>query len=162
MPDRLIANASPLIFLSRVGGLGWVSGLCPPFVGVPRGVMGEISAGHDGQYIIEAIEADDHFRVLDDIALSSVVAAWDLGLGESQVLSHCLGQTGVTAVLDDGAARQCGRSLDITVVGTLGVVLAARRKEWIPAARPVIERLLKEGLYLSSSLVSEALVEVGE
>ena len=52
MPDRLIANASPLIFLSRVGGLGWLSGLCPPFVGVPRGVMGEISAGHDGQYII--------------------------------------------------------------------------------------------------------------
>jgi predicted nucleic acid-binding protein len=111
---------------------------------------------------IEAIEVDDHFRVLDDIALTSVVAAWDLGLGESRVLSHCLGQTGVTAVLDDGAARQCGRSLDITVVGTLGVVLAARRKEWIPAARPVIERLLKEGLYLSSSLVSDALVEVGE
>jgi predicted nucleic acid-binding protein len=50
----------------------------------------------------------------------------------------------------------------VPVIGTLGVVLAARRRAWIPAARPVIERLLEQGFYLASDLVAAALREVGE
>jgi hypothetical protein len=40
--------------------------------------------------------------------------------------------------------------------------LAAKRMSWIVAARPVVERLLGDGLYLSPSLVAQALAEVGE
>jgi len=98
-----------------------------------------------------------------DIVVPSIVAAWDLGAGETQVLAHSLSDAGAaTAVLDDAAARQCGSSLGIPVVGTLGVVLAAKRMGWLPAARPVLEALLADGLYLSASLVTEALAEVGE
>jgi predicted nucleic acid-binding protein len=42
------------------------------------------------------------------------------------------------------------------------VVLAAKRMGWLPAARPVVEALLADGLYLSRSLVTAALAEVGE
>ncbi len=52
--------------------------------------------------------------------------------------------------------------LDIPVVGTLGIVLAARRMGWVSAAKPIVERLLDEGLYLSSTLVTQALQEIGE
>jgi predicted nucleic acid-binding protein len=45
---------------------------------------------------------------------------------------------------------------------SLGIVLAAKRRGWIVAARPVVERLLADGLYLSPSLAAEALLEVGE
>ena len=48
------------------------------------------------------------------------------------------------------------------VIGTLGIVLAAKRRPWIPATRPVVERLLEQGLYLASDLVTAALQEVGE
>ncbi|WP_295458793.1 DUF3368 domain-containing protein [uncultured Thiodictyon sp.] len=78
------------------------------------------------------------------------------------MLANCLGQSGAVAVLDDAAARQCARSLGIPIVGTLGIVLAAKRMGWIAAARPLVERLLSDGLYLSPSLVIEALAEVGE
>nr|WP_295590556.1 hypothetical protein [uncultured Lamprocystis sp.] len=33
---------------------------------------------------------------------------------------------------------------------------------WIAAARPVVERLIRDGLYLSPSLMADALQEVGE
>jgi predicted nucleic acid-binding protein len=108
------------------------------------------------------MEANARFRLLDDAAVPPTVAAWDLGPGESQVLSHCLGQPRVIAVLDDRSARQCARSLGISVVGSLGVVLAAKRRGWVPSARAIVERLVDEGLYLSDSLVAEALAEVGE
>lgn len=162
MPDRMIVNASPLIFLSRVGGLEWLCNLCSGRVEVVRAVIAEVAAGHDGQTIIDAIEAEQRVCVLDDIAVPPVIGAWDLGLGETQVLGHCLGQASVIAVLDDAAARQCARSLGIPVVGSFGVVLAAKRMGWIASARPVIERLLADGLYLRPSLVAEALAEIGE
>jgi len=162
VPDRMIVNASPLIFLTRIGGLEWLCELCTRPLEVPRGVIGEVSAGHDGASIVDVVAAAGRIRQVENIAVPAVIAAWDLGLGETQVLAHCLGQSGAVAVLDDAAARQCARSLGIPVVGTLGVVLAAKRMGWIVAARPLVEQLLEDGLYLSRTLVVAALAEVGE
>jgi predicted nucleic acid-binding protein len=48
------------------------------------------------------------------------------------------------------------------VRGTLGIVLAARRKGRIPAARPVLLRLREAGMYLSDSILERSLARVGE
>ncbi|MBV5272629.1 MAG: DUF3368 domain-containing protein [Lamprocystis purpurea] len=162
MLDRIVVNASPVIFLSRVGGLTWLGDLAIGGVEIPRGVVQEITVGEDGQGIIDAMQATPRIRLVDDCAVPLVIAAWDLGKGETQVLAHCLKLPGALAVLDDGAARQCARSLGIPLAGTLGVVLAAKRMGWIAAARPVVERLIRDGLYLSPSLMADALQEVGE
>ena len=55
------------------------------------------------------------------------------------VLSCC------RAVIDDLAVRKSAASLGIPVTGTLGIVLRARRQGIIPAARPVVEDLLRGG-----------------
>ena len=47
-------------------------------------------------------------------------------------------------------------------MGTLGVVLTARRHEVIPKARPIVERLVRQGMHISDGLVREALALVGE
>ena len=52
-------------------------------------------------------------RVQDDILVPPSISAWDLGAGESQVLSHCLAG-GHRAVLDDGEARGGQGSLRAT------------------------------------------------
>ena len=44
MPDRMIVNASPLIFLSRVGGLAWLCNLCTGRVEVVRAAIAESAA----------------------------------------------------------------------------------------------------------------------
>jgi hypothetical protein len=46
-----VANASPLIFLSRIDGLGWLPDLGTGTVAVPRAVVREIEAGADGRVI---------------------------------------------------------------------------------------------------------------
>jgi len=66
------------------------------------------------------------------------------------------------AVLDDFEARQCARALGVPVTGTLGVILRAKKSGLIPAARPLLEELLRRGLYLSKDLVEQSLREVGE
>jgi predicted nucleic acid-binding protein len=89
------------------------------------------------------------------------VTPWDLGIGESQVISHCLVSAAV-AVLDDGEARACAQAHALPLIGTLGVILRARKQGMIPAARPLIEQVLVAGSFLERGLVERALAQVGE
>jgi len=54
------------------------------------------------------------------------------------------------------------KSLGFNVLGTLGILLIAKRRGWIPAARPVVEHLLTQGMFLSPGLIAMALAEIGE
>lgn len=83
------------------------------------------------------------------------------GPGESQVIAHCLSET-QRAVLDDAQGRQCARAHGLAVIGTLGIVLSAKRQGMIPAARPVLETLHRSGMYLSDQVLTEALTLIGE
>ncbi len=162
MPDRLIVNASPLIFLWRVDGLGWLTALSRNKVLLPKAVVSEVLSGPDGDTIMYTVKRNDQFTVADDAMPPAFISAWDLGAGETQVLASSLRRPGSVAVLDDKAGRRCGLSLGIAVVGTLGLVLAAKRRGLISSARLTIEQLRREGLYLTPSLVKDALEEVGE
>jgi predicted nucleic acid-binding protein len=64
--------------------------------------------------------------------------------------------------VDDLAARRCAQVLEISVRGTLGLVLIAKQRGEIPAARPLIEQLRQSGMYLSNSVINRALALVGE
>jgi hypothetical protein len=50
--DRLVVNASPLIFLSRVQGLDWLARLSAGRVWVPQAVVTEVEVGPGGDEII--------------------------------------------------------------------------------------------------------------
>lgn len=162
MFDQLVVNASPLIFLARVGGIDWLARLATPPLLVPRAVIEEIQAGADGEGVVKALEGDPRFEVVEDLSVPMLIGAWDLGRGESQVLALGQASPGYAVVLDDLAARSCARNMGVAVIGTLGVVLAARRRGWIQKARPVIESLVRQGMFLSRNLMEEALREVGE
>jgi predicted nucleic acid-binding protein len=52
--------------------------------------------------------------------------------------------------------------LGIPVRGTLGIVITAKQRGVIPAARPVLEQLRLCGMYLSDRVINQALALVGE
>jgi len=66
------------------------------------------------------------------------------------------------AIIDDLAGRKCADYLNIPVRGTLGIVLVSKKRGVIPKARPVMESLIRSGLYLSRPVLDEALKRVGE
>ncbi len=48
------------------------------------------------------------------------------------------------------------------MIGTLGILLASKRKGLIPAVGPLIEALLEKNFWISPRLVERTLAEVGE
>ena len=78
------------------------------------------------------------------------------------MLSHALANPGSGVILDDQAARRCATALGIPHQGTLGLVIYAKQQGLVPAARPLVELLRQEGMYLSDQIMNQALAQVGE
>ncbi len=160
MTERWVLNASPLIVLARVGQEHLFHTLADEVV-VPRAVAVEIEAGPADDPARQVI-AGGHFAIVEAVPVPEVLA-WDLGAGETAVLSHALRKPGWTVILDDAAARKCARSFGLRLKGTLAVVILAKERGLIPSATDVLRSLLNIGFRLDENVIREALSRtVGE
>jgi len=66
-------------------------------------------------------------------------------------------------LIDERKGRRLAIQEGVPVIGLLGAVLLAKRRNLIPSARAVLDLLKKEaGMYLSSEIREQALKSVGE
>lgn len=85
-----------------------------------------------------------------------VIIAWNLGLGESEVLSWAYQNPGYEAVLDDRAARNCALSLNLPVRGTISVLLLAKRAGHLKKVTPILLQLEQAGFRIDPTIISAA------
>ena len=156
-----MSNASPVILLAKVDEIDLLSRLADTLI-IPAAVAEEIHAGAASDPARHWIQGpgQEFVHVLETIPPE--VAAWDLGRGEAAVLSWARSREAWTALLDDGAARRAARAFDISVSGTLGVVLTAKEEGEIKQVRPMMEALVQAGLRASELLLEQTLRLAGE
>jgi predicted nucleic acid-binding protein len=156
-----VINASPLIFLSRGQHLELLQ-LVAETILVPEPVAVEIRARGHLDPTVKALDLTPWLRCVPGVPTPPIVTVWGLGAGESAVLALAEANPGMEAIIDDLAGRRCAALLGIPVRGTLGIVLTAKQRGVIPAARPVLECLIQSGLYLSRRILDTVLQRVGE
>lgn len=161
MSLRLVLDASPLILLGKIGRLDLLRALAKRIV-VPRPVVEELAAGGALDDVARRVRRSQWLAIVPGSPTDDRILAWDLGPGESAVLSYCLHHPGFIATIDDRAARRCAQSLAISTIGTLGLLLAAKSAGLIPRVKPVLEKLLQGGLYVSGRTLEALLVKAGE
>ena len=154
--ETWVVNASPVISLARVGYLDLLSPLATEVL-IPEAVVGEVLAGAPTDPARKALESGWGRRASPREIPSSVLE-WSLGAGESAVLALALERPGSRAVLDDAAARSCARVLGVPVIGTLGIVLQAKRAGLISSASQVIQSLQGIGFRLDTETLRAALL----
>jgi predicted nucleic acid-binding protein len=155
-----VVNASPVISLAKAGGLALLPELAEA-VFLPEPVAEEILAGSPADPARRALE-ERWLQRASPAGVPDRILEWGLGAGESAVLALVLERPGCTAVLDDAAARTCARALGLPLLGTLGIVLRARRAGLIPSAAQLLRSLRQAGLYLDDGILRETLARVGE
>jgi predicted nucleic acid-binding protein len=159
--ENWIINASPVIALARVGRVELLARL-PLRASVPLAVAEELGQGNVDDPARRAVETG-MFEIIETPAPLPAILAWDLGKGETAVLSYAFTHPGWVAILDDGAARRCARSLSITITGTLAVVILAKQHNLIQSAVEVLQALRGADFRLDDSIIGEALARsVGE
>jgi predicted nucleic acid-binding protein len=158
--ERWVVNASPLICLAKAGFSDLLLKL-PDEIIIPSAVMEEIQAGQSGDPAQAAL-ASGKFP-MKEVPVKPEILAWDLGKGESAVLSYALSNPGWIAIIDDLAARKCARSFSIPLKGTLAVVILAKKQGLVTSARDIMRSLQAAGLRLDEEVIRTALNQtVGE
>lgn len=161
MAEQFAVNASPLIFLTQAELLDLLRMVGDTGV-IPAAVMRELEAGVHIHDTARVVRETPWLTVVETLEPVESIQVWDLGAGESGVLAWVLNHPGTEAVVDDLQARRCAATLGLPVRGTLGLVITAKQRGRIPAARPVIEQLRDAGMYLSDRVLNFALKKVGE
>jgi predicted nucleic acid-binding protein len=154
-----VANASPVICLAKTGHLELLQQL-PGVLLLPQAVVDEIMAGPEFDPARQALSSGWGTRL--PIAASGELLEWGLGPGETAVLALAQQRMPATVVLDDAAGRGCAKVFGIPVIGTLGVVLRAKKRGLITSAADVLRALQSAGLHLDERLIETALKKVGE
>lgn len=160
MNEIWVVNASPVIVLAKAGHLQLLEQLSGDVL-LPLPVAMEIESGPNTDAARLALEGGWGVRV-SAIRIPTELLEWGLGPGETAVLAVALERASRTAVLEDGSARACAKAFGIPIIGTLGVVLRAKRRGIIPSAVDVIRRIRAAGLYLDEATIRSAVQRIGE
>ncbi len=139
----VVSNSSPIIALERIGRLDLLRAVFPELI-VPPAVAEEIgrTALPHSWLAVRALGKGPDSRTISG----------GLGAGEREAISLALELGHVRVLLDDQAARRVARELGLPVVGTLGTLLAAKRKGLMRAIRPDLEKLRAAGFFMSTEL----------
>ena len=75
-----------------------------------------------------------------------------LGLGEAETIALAKEKNAI-ALIDEGAGRKAAARENIDVIGSLSILIRAKQENLIPAATPLLSRLVEHGYYLDNSLI---------
>ena len=148
-----VSNSSPLIALEKIGRLDLLRELFSLVV-VPPAVAIETTP-------TVKLPTWIHVRQLG-LGLNPKTIRPSLGPGESEAISLSLELRPGRLILDDEPARRLAVSLQLQLIGTLGVLLAAKRRGLLPNLKTEMDSLLATGFFVGSELYAELLKLAGE
>ena len=122
MPEILVVNASPLIFLGNARRIDLLRATGANRFVVPEPVARAVVSGGHVDAAAKALSAAGWPERRKVSEIPATVVQWDLGPGESSIIATTTELPGAHAVMDDLSGRKCGRALDIPIIGTRGVI----------------------------------------
>ena len=150
----LVADSSALIALSACDGIKLLEPLFSEVV-VPLAVYQEIIKPEKSEAIPlqkylkdKVVEVDmSHFVYLDAFA--------DAGENEAMLLYKQ--KSADKLLIDDKRGRKVAKINKISTIGSLGVLLTAKQKGFIPEVKPYIDKINESRIFLSPSLIQMVL-----
>lgn len=159
----VVCDTSPLTSLAAIGEFDLLRLLFGQ-VHIAEAVREELNSNgrvHPGS---RETEAADWIKChsIENLSLMTVLRR-DLDKGEAATLVLALQLGAHIVLLDEREARSVADSLNLQVMGVLGVLLRAKSKGHIDLVRPRLEALRAEaGFYVSESLFLDVLGLAGE
>ncbi len=167
----VIADAGPLIALARIDQLPLLPALFGEVV-VTEAVATELLAGVFAETArlkaaLSAPWCKQRPKVVALAERSAKLASTHLiGAGESSAITRAQHYnehaTPALVLLDDSRGRRAAQRLQITMIGTTGVLLLGKRAQLVSAVAPLLEELKRSGYFLSKRLIKAALAQAGE
>jgi predicted nucleic acid-binding protein len=160
----VVADSSVIIALSQIGMLGLLHHRFPGGIVVPKAVWREVVEEGRGQPGAEEVSSSEWISVRDveDEWLVSLLER-ELDRGESEAIVLAKELRADLVLLDERAARKVAKRLNLLILGTVGILVWAKRAGLVSSLREQLDILQNKGNFrISAAVYNEALNVVGE
>ena len=159
---KVVVNTTPLIALSHVGRLNILKELYGEII-IPEAVYKELSAKEDS-ICKNAVERSRDWVRVDSIKnqMAKTMYKTQLHDGEVEVMILAKEIAADVVIIDDANDKKHAKYLELPVTGTLGVLIKARKEGYVDELKPILHRMVEEGIYISQNLIELCLKQAGE
>lgn len=150
---KVISNSSPLINFAALGRFDLLCSLYSPLT-IPEGVHEEVViAGQRRPHSILVAQAAD-WIIRESVHSDTIVRALrHLGRGEAEAIALATETINSLVLMNDRQGRPAAHALGLNIIGTLGILVVAKRKGLINVLAPELEILqTRVGFRVSDSL----------
>lgn len=160
---ELVINTGPVIALVAATGSLDVLTKLYDHVLIPGEVDREIFAGGSDTIEIRAMRATaPPIRILPLLGTILPELANQLDPGEASVIQNAR-NAGISLVaIDERVGRRVARLHGLSVTGSLGILIRARKEGHLDHLGSCIKRMRTKGIWIADHLVNQALAAVGE
>jgi predicted nucleic acid-binding protein len=161
-PKDLVINTGPIIALvSAVGELSVLNYMYRRVV-VPFEVCQEIHAGGQSRFAIPQFEGANWLHRWPTPVDISPILLNSLDRGEAAVIQIALVEGIHTVCIDESMGRRVARLHNLSLTGSIGILLKAKRSGYPLSMREAIQNMRSKGIWLSREVADFALLHAGE
>jgi predicted nucleic acid-binding protein len=158
----VIADATPLIGLARIDQLDLLLKLFDQII-IPQAVFAEVVTNAPHRPGAEAVKQASWIQVksvADQNKVAYLRADLDPGEAETLVLAEELSADWL--LLDEAKARLAAQLLGLRFIGTVGLLLLAKRRGHISQVQPLLDALMRQSFHLTPRIYQAVLKQAGE
>ena len=155
---KVIVNSTPIIGLSDIGQLDLLRQIYGNIF-IPEAVEKEILS-EPARTLVETSEWIIKLPIKD--LSSKMMYRAKLHAGEVEVMILAQESGADLIILDDNAAKKTAKYLGLTVTGTLGVLLKAKKIGLIQQVKPLMDQLEESGFFISDRVKEMVLKQANE
>ena len=155
----VVSNASPLIALSKVGALYILPALFGKVIAATE-VFHEVTvigAGRPGASDVQGAPWIEVKSCSNASQLTQWRSRYGLGAGETATILLAQELAADLAIIDERTARGLATSLGINVMGCVGILESAARKNLIIDLRSMYQLLIASGTYIDRAILNRSL-----
>jgi uncharacterized protein len=156
-----IADSGPLICLAKIKQLELLPRLFSKIF-VPPEVWNEVTVRGQGLPGADEINQVTWITIQKPDPLLVRPLGILVDAGEAEAIALAQGIPDCIILLDDSRARKIAERLNIKQIGTVGLLLRAKRVGLIETVRPHLDSLLEKGIFIRQELMDAVLNDAGE
>jgi len=162
MADRAVVNAGPLVALSLIGQLDLLPALFSE-CWVPQAVFNEVAVAGIGKAGADSLQSADWLGRVRASPDPDPLLVMELDAGEAEVITLARHLSPCVAVIDERRGRRIAQQVyGLSVKGTAGILVEARRRGLISGVRPRLLELRAAGYFIADNVIAAACQSVGE
>jgi hypothetical protein len=161
--DLIVVNTSPLLALDASNQIDVLRSLYQRIV-VPDVVDEELSVGKARPLLPGGLTAA-HRSWMEILPLSgppNASLAARLDPGEAAVIQLALELGAALVLIDERIGWREARNEGLTPIGSVGIILLAKKKGLLTEVKPHLHEMRNKGVYLSRKVVDDAILQAGE